>query len=174
METYRIPDGQDKWCGPAALAYLLRSDPDTAANLLRAEGYVDEVCLPEWMFQALKKAGYGAEPVMPKKVPKPRYTVTMRDDDGRAMARGYRGPRFTLARWLQYAKPKFDEEFIIGVTGHWLVIHGGLCFDSACRDGRPLEKCPYLRHTLYDAHRITRPLPDETQELIDAPVELVA
>jgi hypothetical protein len=150
--SYCIPIGQDGWCGPAALAYLLRTDTDTAASLLQAEGYVNKVCFPEWMFSALGRAGYDAKLVMPKRLPKRKTVVTWKD--GRAIW-GVRGALFTLAKWLQYAKPKPDEEFIVGVTRHWLVIHGDRYYDNNCPEGNTLDRCPWLRRSVLDAHRVT-------------------
>jgi hypothetical protein len=152
--SYCIPIGQDRWCGPAALAYLLRTDTDTAANLLQEEGRTSvSYCTPEWMFGALATEGYEAKLVMPKRLSKRKTVVTWKGD--RPIC-GVRGALFTLAKWLQFAKPRPDEEFIVGVTRHWLVIHGDRYYDNNCPEGNTLDKCPWLRRSVLDAHRVTR------------------
>ena len=44
MEHYTIPFGRNEYCGPAALAYLLRTDPDTAARKLRDASGKRAIC----------------------------------------------------------------------------------------------------------------------------------
>lgn len=122
MDThYEIPYGNNGYCGPTALAYLTRSDPDTAAKLLREVTGKRAIrgAHNRWMLAALDRKQIRVFPVVLE-------------------AR-------TLRQWWEKWK-NTPGEFLINITGHYIVIHNGKYFDNRCHLGKPMESCPYLRH----------------------------
>jgi hypothetical protein len=140
MSEYTIPYGRNHYCGPAALAYVLRSDPDHAAGLLRkVSGKRSIHGVTNVQLEAvLRLAGI----VFAKPAP------TQGLDGATA-----RTPLPTLARWYDAAPP---GEHIVCITGHYLVIHGHRMFDNRCHLGKPMALCPYLRRRVKAAWRILR------------------
>jgi hypothetical protein len=147
--------GQNKFCGPFALAYVMGSDTDTAADLLGSKDI--KGVGPDVFTQALSQAGIQVETVMPKwaaRIEKERFTKTRYElaPDGTLRKRSIK--RFTLTQWLKYAAPKPGEMFIVGVTRHWFVIHDGRWFDNQHPQGGTLDACPYLRWNVGEAWRL--------------------
>jgi hypothetical protein len=60
-----------------------------------------------------------------------------------------------MRQWLAFAGPKADHEYIVTVTGHYLIVHGDRYFDNGCHLGKPVERCPYLNKTVKRAWRVT-------------------
>jgi hypothetical protein len=139
-EAFTIPFGRNRYCGPAALAYVMRSDPDTAARLLRDVSGKRKIVGTSytWMLKALSQVGLQAENTMP--------VVTAATS----------GKRLTLRKWLEWSEfSLLDSQFIVTVTAHYLVIHNGRYFDNGCHLGKPLARCPYLNKTVKRAWEIT-------------------
>lgn len=142
---YTIPFGKNRYCGPAALAYLLRTCPDTAAYILRDVTGRRAICGTNStdMVKALERFGLGAIPRARRYAPgAPR---PCRKTDQR-----------TLAQWLELEKPGPQDEYLVVVTGHWIVVHGNRWFDSRCHLGKPLALCPYLRKRVPGAYLIKK------------------
>jgi hypothetical protein len=126
-ELYEIPYGKNTYCGPAALAYLMRSDPDTAARLLREVSGTPAIkgIYAGWMVEALRKVGLNA-------------WVWDRKES-------------TLSEWVDRYQPKPNQEYLLSVSRskrdgqHYIVVHGDRYFDNACLQGEPISACPYLK-----------------------------
>jgi hypothetical protein len=135
-EPYAIPFNGNRFCGPAALAYVTRSDPDSAARLLREVSGKRAIMGTQdrYMVAAMTKAGLLAAPTMPD--------------------RFFWGKRLTLRRWVEIMDPQPNDEYVIRVTGHYLVVHGKQYFDSMCHLGKPVTRCPHRNRTVKAAWRI--------------------
>jgi hypothetical protein len=135
METYQIPASENTFCGPAALAYVMRSHPDDVIPLIKSvmcsddygagrqiAGLHDSVLL-----KALTKAQVSLLPAMPE----------------------YEG-RLSLKKWLELVT-RDEHPYLISVRQHVLVVHGDHYFDNAAREGRPASECPYLNREVQSA-----------------------
>jgi hypothetical protein len=137
-ELYEIPYGKNTYCGPAALAYLMRSDPDTAARLLRKVSGKKAIIGVGYkhMHAALADAGLHYAAVMPT------------------------DRKLTLTHWLKTIQPEQGQEFLLGVNTdrgpHYIVIRGDRYFDSMCHLGKPVAKCPYLNRGVKAAWRVEK------------------
>lgn len=140
---YTIPHGKNRYCGPAALAYLLRTCPDTAAYILRDITKKRAIygTTSVQMIAALDRYGLHAIPRARR-----RADVSVKD----------RRNQRTLAQWLELEKPRPQDEYLVVVTGHWIVIHGSRWFDNRCHLGKPLALCPYLRKRVPGAYLIKK------------------
>ncbi len=141
--NYTIPHGRNHYCGPAALAYLLRTCPDTAAYILRdvTKRRAIHGTTSTEMIRALDRYGLKAIP-----------RAWRRSDVPAPLRRNQR----TLAEWLEVAKPEPHQEYLVVVTGHWIVVHGSRWFDNRCHLGKPLALCPYLRKRVPGAYLIKK------------------
>jgi hypothetical protein len=140
--SYTIPHGRNHYCGPAALAYLLRTCPDTAAYILRdvTKRRAIHGTTSTEMIRALERYGLRAIPRARRHSP----------------ATGKRTDQRTLAQWLEVEKPRPHDEYLVVVTGHWIVVHGSRWFDNRCHLGKPLALCPYLRKRVPGAYLIKK------------------
>lgn len=136
-EEYTIPFTKNRFCGPAALAYVMRSDPDTAAALLRKVSGKRAIMrlTQNFMLEAMVSLKLSVKVVMPK---------------GAVGTRKFP----TLSQWLEDMDP--DKEYIVTITGHYIVIHRGMVFDSKFHLGKPIAKCPYLRCRVRMAWAVSR------------------
>jgi hypothetical protein len=138
--AYTIPYGKNTWCGPAALAYLLRTDPDAAAACIRKITGRDRVIgTPRSaMLKALEAHG---------------CSLAVRS----AYRRGRAAP--TLRRWLELVNPQADAEYLVMITHHYIVVHGSRWFDNHCHLGKTHDKSPHLRCRVRQAWKITKKSP---------------
>jgi len=146
-ERYTIPFVGNRYCGPAALAYVTRTDPKYAAKVLReVSGRRAIIGVRAYeMTEALKHLGLGYK------------AMTIADRIvSRRRTNGCRLIPQSLCQWLDTFQPNADEEFIVNVTGHYLVIHGERYYDNGCHLGKPVSACPHLRKRVKNAWRIGR------------------
>lgn len=132
MNFYEIPFGKNNWCGPAALAYVLRTDPDTAAAEIRKAGGRTAI-----------KATYATEisgVLTANLVPYAPIT----------------GQEKTLNQWLKWVDIRESDEYLVFITGHFIVVHGERYFDNRCHFGNPLSFCPYLKKRVVRAWKIEK------------------
>ena len=131
-ETFTIPYGRNNYCGPCALSYVLKTDPDSAAALLhhvngkrRIRGVSNG-----HLIQAVWESGVRSRLAFPiGNVPHPQ-----------------------LRHWL----PTREDPaalYIVNITHHYIVIHGNQVFDNRFHLGKSLEKCPYLLRRVVNAWR---------------------
>jgi hypothetical protein len=125
-ERFTIPYGKNTYCGPAALAYILRESPDVAAARLRDVSGRRSIrgTHRQHMLSALERANVFAVPAMPPTRLNPRLGQYLRH--------------------LGHPHSPIRGEYLIVVTGHYIVVHDGLYFDNRCHLGKPLDRCPYL------------------------------
>ena len=66
-------------------------------------------------------------------------------------------PPCNLRAWLGRVEPGVTEaEYLVVITGHYVVVHGDRWDDSRCHFGKPHARSPYLRRRVVTAWRITR------------------
>jgi hypothetical protein len=125
-ESFTIPYGRNHYCGPAALAYVLRSDPDEAARLLRQVSG--------------KRSIHGVTNVNLDAALQAAQVRFVRTATGNGRLPTRCLP--TLARWYNTVPL---GEYIVCVTGHYIVVDGERMFDNRHHQGKPMALCPYLR-----------------------------
>lgn len=134
-EQFTIPYGSNTYCGPAALAYVTRTDPDTAARHLRRVGN--------------KRAIFGVSNTLLLK------TLCALGVRYSSFIEGKKPP--TLGRWLTRHA---EGEYIVNITGHYIVVViddiSCLVFDNRYHLGKSVYACPYLRRKVRAAWRIER------------------
>lgn len=145
METgqFTIPYGSNTYCGPAALAYVTRTHPDVAAGHLRRVGNVRAIrgVANSLLLKTMTDLGV-------------RYS----DAGPRVYFTASTGRQFrekpTFKQW--WLGTKKDAEYIINITGHYIILHNDVVFDNRFHLGKPLHQCPYLRRRVKMAWRIER------------------
>lgn len=142
-KQFTIPVGSNHYCGPAALAYIMRSHPDEAARIFRRlsgkraiRGVTNTL-----MLRAISALGFRAVPV----------TSTFY---------GWRGAKIapTLRAFLDGRDQ--DGEYLVTITGHYIVVvidgWRTTVFDNKFREGKSVYVCPYLRRKVRSAWRIEK------------------
>ncbi len=129
-EPFTIPYGRNNYCGPCALAYVLGSDPGSAAALLRRMSGKRSIrgVSNSLLMQAIWAAGVKtrlAFPIIPVPRPQLRSWLATREDPAAL--------------------------YIVNITHHYIVVHGDQMFDNRFHLGKPLEKCPYLLRRVVNA-----------------------
>jgi hypothetical protein len=146
---YTIPYGRNSYCGPAALAYVGRSDPDTITARLRAlsgkraiKGVTNTLLLKAVLALGLSFKYVGYQQVLP-----PRIRTRAKDC-------------LTLRQWILLNCTE-DGEYIVNITGHYVVIvrqtnvlTSFVMFDNRFRQGKHACFCPYLRRRVRTAWKI--------------------
>jgi hypothetical protein len=137
QERFTIPFGRNDYCGPVALAYLTRTNPDVAAAALRAVCGRQAIRGIESVFMiiAMTRQGYKAYSAS-----KPYSWIETKE---------------MFRDWLK--SHCSDAEYLVNITGHYIVVHNGLYFDNHCHLGKTLDCCPYLRRRVVKAWRIVKP-----------------
>ncbi|HEX5426614.1 MAG TPA: hypothetical protein VFW94_23960 [Candidatus Acidoferrales bacterium] len=140
-DTYTIPYGRNSYCGPAALAYVTRTDPDTAAAHLRRWGRLRAVkgVSNDLLQFTMRQLGIQFHFCMPTQL--------------RWNSKRGKWIKPTLSCWMD-AVP--DGEYIVNITGHYIVVHNDLVFDNRFHLGKSVCVCPYLRRRVKAAWRIER------------------
>lgn len=130
-DAYTIPYGRNSYCGPAALAYVLRSDPDRAAQRLReVTGKRSIKGLSNHdLLKTMHDLGVS-------------YSSFIEDIK-----------RPTLLRWIDKMP---SGEYIVNITDHYIVVHDEVVFDNRFHLGKSIHACPYLRCRVKAAWRIER------------------
>ena len=136
-ERFTIPFVGNTYCGPAALAYLLRSDPGTAARHIRLfTGKRSVHGTPTSVMTAvLGRHGYRAI------ISSPGYS--------------WIETKLTLKAWLE-TRIDSKGEYLVNITGHYVIVHGSLLFDNRHHLGIELDRCEYLRKRVVKAWRIVK------------------
>ncbi len=118
-ENFTIPTGSNSYCGPAALAYLTRTDPDTAAALFRFWGRKRAIkgVSNSLMLFVMKQEGLMAVYAVPQCLRRP-----------------------TLKQWWLSTEP--DGLYLINITGHYIVLDGFRVYDNFFRGGKSIHVCP--------------------------------
>ena len=132
-EPFTIPYGRNNYCGPCALAYVLETDPDKAAALLRKTSGTRSIrgVSNGLLIEAIWAAGVKTRLAFPiGQVPHPQ-----------------------LRRWL-LTREDPAALYIVNITGHYIIVHGDQMFDNRFHLGKPLEKCPYLLRRVVNAWMI--------------------
>lgn len=137
-DEYTIPFGRNNYCGPCALAYLLRTDPDTASAKLR---YVSgkraiKRVHHRYMLLALDREDVKYLPLMPYS---PRKC-------------GVKYGR--LETWVK-GRP-YDAEFLVVTSNHYVVIHRGMVYDSFKHLGVPIATSDWAKTFVRGAWWIAR------------------
>jgi len=136
-EEYTIPFGRNNYCGPCALAYILRTDPDAAAAKLREVSGKRAIrgTHHKYMLEVLTRQDIQYLPLMP-------YL--------------FKGSRRStqLASWVK-DRPR-DGEFLVVTSNHYVVIHRGMVYDSYKHLGVPIEKSQWARTFVRGAWWIAR------------------
>jgi len=129
-ETFTIPFGRNNYCGPCALAYVLGSDPDSAAALLRKMSGKRSIrgVSNSLLIEAIWGAGV-----------KPRLAFPIGNV-----------PRPQLRSWLA-TRENPAGLYIVNITRHYIVVNRDQMFDNRFHLGKPLEKCPYLLRRVVNA-----------------------
>lgn len=135
-EEYTIPFGKNNYCGPCALAYVLRTDPDSAAALLREVSGKRAIrgTYNHHMISAMARRG-----ILVTKLP---FRIVAKMHYGR------------LVTWA--AEQNSGDEYLVNVTGHYLILHRGIVYDSHKHLGVPIEKSKWARTYVRGAWRIER------------------
>ncbi|MHB1743774.1 MAG: hypothetical protein ACYCRE_03265 [Acidobacteriaceae bacterium] len=118
-----------------ALAYVLKTGPDSAAALLRKVSGKRSIrgVSNGHLTEAICAAGVRTRLAFPiGNVPHPQ-----------------------LRRWLSIREDP-AALYIVNITHHYIVVHGNHVFDSRFHLGKPLEKCPYLLRRVVNAWRVFR------------------
>jgi hypothetical protein len=117
----------NRFCGPAAISALTGVHVDDAARTLRILSHRQAIkgVSASYMTAALAKLGWQALSV-PLGVRKGKPTLTQ-----------------ALAGVLRDRKPA--KAFLVGITGHWVVIQGRKLYDNRHPEGIFLGECPYRR-----------------------------
>ena len=135
--SFTIPYGRNNYCGPCALAYVLKTDSDSAAALLRKVSGKRSIrgVSNGHLTEAIWVAGVRTRLAFPiGNVPHPQ-----------------------LRRWLSTREDP-AALYIVNITHHYIVVHGNQVFDSRFHLGKPLEKCPYLLRRVVNAWRVFPPV----------------
>lgn len=135
-DDYTIPFGRNNYCGPCALAYVLRTDPDTAAAKLREVSGKRAIrgTHHKHMLKVLERQDVAYIPVTPYVAKAARY--------GR------------LSEWA--SKHPQDAEFLVVTSWHYVVIHRGMVYDSYKHLGVPVAKSKWARTFVRGAWWIVR------------------
>lgn len=145
METgYTIPKGSNSYCGPAALAYITRTDPDTAAYRFRKASGKRAIrgVTNRLMLTVLADLGVRFTYAVP--ISLSRYNPRLFNRVGTG----------TLKQW--WLSTETEGLYLINITGHYIVLDGWRVFDNMHRNGISVHTCPYLRRRVKAAWRIER------------------
>lgn len=136
-EPFTIPYGRNNYCGPCALAYVLGSDPDSAAALLRRISGTRSIrgVSNSLLIAAIRAAGV-----------KTRLAFPIGDV-----------PRPQLRSWLATREDP-AALYIVNITHHYIVVNRDQMFDNRFHLGKPLEKCPYLLRRVVNAWMVFPPV----------------
>jgi hypothetical protein len=118
-----IDVSRNRYCGPFALAYLLGLDSTAeASRLLREVSRQQQIrgVSSQVMLETLRSRGM-----------RPTETGEFSKEEGQ-----------TLARWL---KGRRGGLYLVGVTGHFLVVDGHRIFDNAHPSGARRKNWPHRR-----------------------------
>lgn len=137
-DEYTIPFGNNNYCGPCALAYILRTDPDTAAAKLREVSGKRAIrrIHHKYMLEVLHRQDIQYLPLMPY------------------LAKGAGRRSCRLGTWVK-DQPR-DAEFLIVTSNHFVVIHRGMVYDSFKHLGVPVERSEWARTFVRGAWWIAR------------------
>jgi hypothetical protein len=119
---FTVPFGGNRYCGPFALAHILRTDTNRASAELRkvsGKRYVKGV--------------------------RSKYVLEVLNAHGFALVDETPHPSVQLQTWMRDYWSDPDGLYPVNITGHYLIVDGGEYFDNACHLGKPLERCPHLR-----------------------------
>lgn len=135
-DEYTIPFGRNNYCGPCALAYVLRTDPDTAAARLRAVSGKRAIrgTHDKHILAVLKQERIEYVPMMTYIHRRARY--------GRLVA------------WA--AQQPLDAEYLVITSWHYVVLHRGMIYDSFKHLGVPVDKSHWARTFVRGAWWIKR------------------
>jgi hypothetical protein len=142
-EQFTIPYGSNTYCGPAALAYVTRTTPDESARHLRRVGNKRSIrgVSNTLLLKTLTDLGVRYSDAGPR--------VCYTSGTGRQLREK---PTFKQW-WLGTDK---GTEYIVNITGHYIVLHNDVVFDNRFHLGKALHLCPYLRRRVRMAWRIER------------------
>jgi hypothetical protein len=144
MQSYTIPRGHNSYCGPSALAYLTRTDPDYAAAQFRKWSHKRSIkgVSNSLMLFTLRMLGFKPFEAVPR---------SLRPIDN--------------TRWPSVRYPTFkqwwlstEEEavYLVNITGHYIVLDGLRVYDNRFREGQAFHVCPYLNRRVKAAWRIEK------------------
>lgn len=133
QNNFTIPRGSNSYCGPAVLAYITRTDPDTAAAHFRRWSRKKAIrgVSNELMLFVIKQLGLKPTFALPAAMRKP-----------------------TLKQWWLSTEP--DGLYVINITGHFIVLDGARVYDNTFREGKAFHVCPYLQRKVRAVWRIER------------------
>lgn len=137
-ENFTIPVGSNSYCGPAAFAYLTKTDPDTAAREMRIRsGRTAIKGVPNWLIlSVLAGRGIRTIPVRP-------WSLYQWAGHGKYP---------TFKQWWLATEP--DGLYLINITGHYIVLDRCRVYDNRYRTGKAFHVCPYLQRRVKAAWRI--------------------
>jgi hypothetical protein len=133
------------WCGPAALSAITGRNAEYCAVILKrrratVSGKRRDVksTWPSQLVMFLRRHGFAVRelPVEHEYLHRGRLTDT-------------------FGRWLRGTERRPDAYYLIGVTGHWIVVRGNRLVDSHNPDGVP-ARTVYQRCRVMDVYEVTR------------------
>jgi hypothetical protein len=133
IQTYTIPRGGNRYCGPAVIAYLARTTTNEAADVIaRVTGKKKVTGLNDLeLIGAMRAVGVT-----------PKWPCDL---------------NFVRLGDLMEAVRDSPDEFVAVVNSrHYVVLHGNLLFDNMNRSGQSFSECTYRNLGVTKAWRIMR------------------